>query len=131
MPSSFQLLLNGTVDEALHSDLSLLEVEENADLPGVIQLHLPVNSSEGGDLTYVNNPGLQSYANLAVVVTPEGGDDAYTFGVNRNTERLCVLRPPLRECYGRDEYSVRHGELILILQQVIEENIAIYEIRMG
>jgi phage protein D len=70
--STFQLLLNGTAaDESLRSALSAIEVEENADLPGAIQLNLAISRSEAGDLSFVNDAGLQPFANLAVIATPE------------------------------------------------------------
>lgn len=80
MASTFQLLLNGTaVEEELYSALSSLEVEENADLPGAIQLNLAVSRSEAEDLTFVNDVGLQPLANLAVVVAPEDQPDECIF----------------------------------------------------
>lgn len=73
MASTFQLLLNGTAaDDNLQNALSSLEVEENADLPGAIQLNLAISRSKADDLTFVNDAGLQPLANIAVVATPEG-----------------------------------------------------------
>ena len=73
MASTFQLLFDGSpADDDLYNALSTLEVEENADLPGAIQLSLPVSRSDQGDLTYVADPRFRPFANLAVVVTPEG-----------------------------------------------------------
>ena len=80
MASTYQLLLNGTpADDTFQAALKTLEVEENADLPGAIQLALSVDRSDQGDLTFVNDRGLQPFANLAVVVSPEGGPDACLF----------------------------------------------------
>ncbi len=73
MASTYQLLLDGTpADDALLTALSSLEVEENADLPGAIQLVLPVSRSASGDPTYVSDSRFQPFVNLAVVATPEG-----------------------------------------------------------
>jgi phage protein D len=73
MANTFQLLIDGTsVDDALYTALTSLEVEENADLPGAIQLVLPVSRSTPCDLTYVSDGRFRPLANLAVVVTPEG-----------------------------------------------------------
>lgn len=73
MASTFQLLLNGTpADSNLITALSSLEVEENADLPGAIQLHLPVTRTASGDLQYINDSSFQPLANLAVVATAQG-----------------------------------------------------------
>lgn len=80
MGSSFQLLLDGTpADDSLVSSLSSLEVEENIDLPGAIQLNLGVSASAEGDLTFVNDSGLAPFANLAVVATPDGQDPQCIF----------------------------------------------------
>jgi hypothetical protein len=73
MANTFQLLLDGTpADNDLYTVMSSLEVEENADLPGAIQLNLPVSHSDSGDLTYVSDRRFKPFANLAVVATPEG-----------------------------------------------------------
>jgi phage protein D len=80
MASTFQLLLNGTTaDDTLQDALSSFEVEENADLPGAIQLNLAISRSEAGDLTFVNDAGLQPFANFAVVATPEDKPDECIF----------------------------------------------------
>jgi len=80
MASTFQLLLNGTsADDRLQSAVSSFEVEENADLPGAIQLNLAVSRSEIADLTCVNDAGLQPLANLAIVATPEDLPDECIF----------------------------------------------------
>src|ERR1700733_15801436 len=73
MAPSYQILLSGSpVSAAVYSALSLVEVEENADLPGAIELSLAVVADGSGDLTYVNDGTFQPYANLAVVVTADG-----------------------------------------------------------
>jgi len=74
MPSTFQLLVDGSpVDEALYEALSLVEVEENVDLPGAIELSLPVDRTEDGDLTFVSDGRFKPFANLAVVAQVEDG----------------------------------------------------------
>jgi len=72
MASSFSLLLNGT-DDTLLTGLAALEIEENAELPGALQLQVPVDATAGGDLSYVSDARFAPYANIAVVVTPDGG----------------------------------------------------------
>lgn len=73
MTSTFQLLLNGTpADSSLITTMASLEVEENADLPGAVQINLPVTRTSGGDLLYINDSGFQPLANLAVVATAPG-----------------------------------------------------------
>ncbi|HSZ60724.1 MAG TPA: contractile injection system protein, VgrG/Pvc8 family [Terriglobales bacterium] len=80
MSATFQFLLNGDpADDALLAQMGTLEIEENADLPGAIQLTLPVDSDGNGDLTYVNDPRFQPFSNLAVVVTPAAGGDECIF----------------------------------------------------
>src|SRR5580692_5646958 len=71
MAATYQLLLNGqAVETAFYTDLLSLEIEESLDLPGAVQLHLPVEATTDGDLTYISDPRLQPFSSLAVVVTP-------------------------------------------------------------
>jgi phage protein D len=80
MPSTFSLLLNGApADDKLLTALSMLEVEENVHLPGAIQLRVPVDATDDGDLTYVNDGRFAPFANLAVVAAAEGGSDQCIF----------------------------------------------------
>jgi hypothetical protein len=80
LPSSFQLILDGTAAaEALYGAITALEVEENADLPGAVQITLAVNRSADSDLAYVNDPGFQPFKSLAIVATPDGGDPQCIF----------------------------------------------------
>jgi phage protein D len=80
MASTFRLLMNGVAaNEQLYTALTSLEVEENVDMPGAIQLSLPVNRTDGGDLSYVADDRFKPFANLAVVVTPEGKPDECIF----------------------------------------------------
>jgi phage protein D len=74
MPAStYQFYLNGeAADPDLYTSITSLEVEESLDLPGAIQLTVPVNVTDASDLTYVSDPRLQPMSNLAVVVTPTG-----------------------------------------------------------
>ena len=63
-------------DADLYTAVSSLEVEESMDLPGAVQLTVPVGTSAAGDLTYVSDSRFQPMANLAVVVTPAAGSAA-------------------------------------------------------
>jgi phage protein D len=93
MASAFRLLMNGTpADDAFYTQLTSLEVEENADLPGAIQLSLPVDRSDSGDLTFVADDRLKPFANLAVVATPEGGADQCIFDGFVLTHKLHLQR---------------------------------------
>lgn len=73
MAHTLQITIDGTpVEDALYDALTSLEVEENADLPGAIQINLPVRRTDEGDLTYVSDDLFKPYANIAVVVHPDG-----------------------------------------------------------
>jgi phage protein D len=77
MSSTYQLLLNGQAASAdLYTAISSLEVEESLDLPGAVQLNVPVNRTNSGDLNYVSDSRFQPLVNLAVVVTPAAGSAA-------------------------------------------------------
>ena len=80
MASTFRFLMNGTpADDQLLTVMGALEVEENSDLPGAMQLTLPVDSDGSGDLTFVNDPRFQPFVNVAVVATPSGQSDQCIF----------------------------------------------------
>jgi phage protein D len=80
MANTYRLLLDGVAaDEDLYSTLTSLEVEENVDLPGAIQLNLPVSRSDTDDLIFVNDARFKPFANLAVVATPEGQGEQCIF----------------------------------------------------
>lgn len=73
MAHTYQILVGGTpVEASLYGALTLLEVEENADLPGAIQVTVVVAADGSGDLTQVNDTTFSPYSNLAVVVTANG-----------------------------------------------------------
>jgi len=73
MSSSMQLLVdNQPVSDDLFSRIDTIEVEENVDMPGAIELQIAVGRSTDGDLDPVNDPALQPFANVAVVVTADG-----------------------------------------------------------
>jgi phage protein D len=74
MPSSYQILFDGEpADADFYTSITSLEVEENVDLPGAVQLNLPVNRSDNGDLTYVTDSRFKPLAKIAVVATPAAG----------------------------------------------------------
>jgi hypothetical protein len=80
MGATFQFLINGDpADDDLLTVMGTLEIEENADLPGAIQLSLPVDSDGNNDLTFVNDSRFQPFSNLAVVATAEGQSDECIF----------------------------------------------------
>jgi phage protein D len=70
---TYQILVGGSaVDASVYAALASVAVEEDAELPGAIELTVPVASDGNGDLTFVNDATFQPYANLAVVVTADG-----------------------------------------------------------
>lgn len=73
MPGGYQLMLNGQpADQDLYTAITQIEVEESMDLPGAMQLTVPVVRSQGGDLNYVSDSRLMPLVNIAVVATPGG-----------------------------------------------------------
>lgn len=106
MPSTFQVWMDGKpAEEAFYDRLASLEVEENADLPGAIQLRLPVARDAEGDLSGVNDAGLQPLTNIAVTVTPEGGAEAVIFDGYVLGHKLHLesgIRSSTLEVYGQD-----------------------------
>src|SRR5438552_2392178 len=80
MASTFRLLFDGApADEELYTALASLEVEENMDMPGAIQLSLPVNRTDDGEISYVTDDRFKPFANVAVVATPEDKPDECIF----------------------------------------------------
>ena len=67
MPSSYQILLDGQpADADFYTSITSLEVEENMDLPGAVQLNLPVNRSDSGDLTYVADSRFKEFKSVSL-----------------------------------------------------------------
>ena len=78
--STYNLLIDGTpADDDLVKAIATLEVEENVELPGAIQLKLPVSPTDSGDLTYVADSRFRPFANIAVVATPDSGSPECIF----------------------------------------------------
>ena len=72
MASNYQILFNGQAAAPdFYNAVAKLEVEENMDLPGAVQINLPVSRSQSGDLTYVSESTLQPMVNVAVVINPQ------------------------------------------------------------
>jgi hypothetical protein len=105
VPGTFQVYFNGTAaDETFYDQVSTLEVEENADLPGAIQLTLPVIASSG-DMTFVDDARVQPFSNIAVVVTAPSGSaqcifDGYVLSHKLHIERGIVNSK--LEVWGQD-----------------------------
>jgi phage protein D len=78
--STYSLLIDGTAaDDDLINAIAALEIEEHAELPGALQLKVPVSTTDAGDLTYVADDRFRPFANIAVVATPEGGSPQCIF----------------------------------------------------
>jgi hypothetical protein len=105
MPTTFQVLFNGTpADDSFYNSVASLEVEENADLPGAIQLSLPIGT-DNGDLSLVNDSRFAPFSNIAVVVTPPTGSaecifDGYVLTTKLHLERGVVSSKI--EVWGQD-----------------------------
>lgn len=85
--------------------MSLLEVEENADLPGAIQMRFPVARNAEGDLTMVNDQGFQPLANLAVVARSAEGRPQCIFDGYVLSQKLHLetgAASSFIEVYGQD-----------------------------
>jgi phage protein D len=105
MSTTYQVLFNGAAaDDSFYNQLASLEVEENADLPGAIQMTLPV-STANGDLTFVNDSRFAPFANVAVVVNPPTGSAACIFDGYVLTSKLHLERGIVSsklEVWGQD-----------------------------
>uniref|UniRef100_UPI003D098D72 hypothetical protein n=1 Tax=Mycobacterium sp. TaxID=1785 RepID=UPI003D098D72 len=74
--STYQVLFDGQpAAQDFYDVVGAIEVEENADLPDAVSFQLPV-AVDTGDLTWVSDPRVQPYSNVAVMVTPVGGGAA-------------------------------------------------------
>ena len=105
MPVTFQVLFNGTpADDTFYNQIASLEVEENADLPGAIQLSLPIGT-DNGDLSVINDSRFAPFSNVAVVVTPPTGTAQCIFDGYLLTSRLHLERGVVSskvELWGQD-----------------------------
>jgi hypothetical protein len=104
--SAFQVWLGGRpADESFYDRLVSVEVEENADLPGAVQIRLPVSRTATGDLTAVNEPGLQPLERVAVTATPDGGGPSVIFDgvvLGHKLHLESGVRDSTLEVYGQD-----------------------------
>jgi len=105
MPTTYQVIFNGApADDSFYNQVASLEVEENADLPGAIQITLPVGTANG-DLTFVNDSRFAPFSNIAVVVTPPSGSPECIFDGYVLTSKLHLERGIVSsklEVWGQD-----------------------------
>jgi hypothetical protein len=81
MPGTYQILLNGKPAGAdLYTVITSLEVEESLDMPGAVQLTLPIARSSDGDLVYVSDGPFAPLANIVVIATPGAAGAADAIG---------------------------------------------------
>jgi phage protein D len=104
--SSYQLWVDGSpADKDVYANLSSLEVEENFDMPGAIQLHFPVARTEQSDLTFVSDTRIKPFVNLAVVISVDGNPDECIFDGYVLAHKLHLQRGVLDsklEVWGKD-----------------------------
>ena len=72
MASTYQIFMGAPVAAEFYARIASLEVEENSDLPGALQMRLPLARNQQGDLTEINESGIQPLSQIAVVATAEG-----------------------------------------------------------
>lgn len=98
MANGFQVLFGKNAtdgDAAFYRLLAALEVEENADLPGAIQLTLPIathGSAGSEDLTVLADDRYQPYARIAVVVSVDRRPDECIFDGHVLSHRIHLDR---------------------------------------
>jgi len=71
--NKFDIYAAGSPATDLSTALAELEVEENLDMPGAMQMTLPVKPSSDNDIDTVNDARLGPFANLAVVAVAGDG----------------------------------------------------------
>lgn len=73
MSGRFDLIIGGAPAADLSATLAGLEVEENLDMPGALELTLPVKRGTDADLDTVNDPRLAPLAGIAVTASAKDG----------------------------------------------------------
>lgn len=73
MGATYQLMLGGQqADQTLYTLITSVEVDESMDMPGAVQICVPVSRSTGGDLTYIDDPRFAPMATVAIVAMAGG-----------------------------------------------------------
>ena len=73
MSGKFDTIIGGAAATDLSTTLATLEVEENLDMPGAMEMTLPVKRSADADLDTVNDPRLAPLANIAITAAAKDG----------------------------------------------------------
>src|SRR5580704_8027710 len=97
--STYQIFINSQpADAALYTALTSLEVEESMDLPGAVELTLPVVRTSDGNLSYLTDSRFAPMSNLAVVVTPVEGAAGAVGGLAGSVIAAMSDSPPGPQC---------------------------------
>ncbi|HEX8769110.1 MAG TPA: contractile injection system protein, VgrG/Pvc8 family [Jatrophihabitans sp.] len=116
--STYQVLFDGTpAEQEFYDMVSQLEIEENADLPGAISMQLPV-SAKDGELSWVGDARIAPYANIAVLATPDGGDQHCIFDGYVLTHKVHLPAGPAGatvEVWGQD------ASVLMSLTETVKE----------
>jgi len=97
--STYQIFINSQpADAALYTALTSLEVEESMDLPGAMELTLPVVRTSDGNLSYLTDSRFAPMSNLAVVVTPVEGAAGAVGGLAGSVIAAMSDSPPGPQC---------------------------------
>ena len=80
MVNALQFLSNGKDDhESVCQFFSSIEVEESVDLPGAMEITLPLNATNARDLTFLASSTIQPYANISLVANTGIGSSECIF----------------------------------------------------
>jgi phage protein D len=73
MGATYQLLLGGQqADQTLYTLITSVEVDESMDMPAAVQISLPISRSNGGDLSYIDDPRFAPMATVSIVAMAGG-----------------------------------------------------------
>lgn len=107
MAPTYQLLVDGNpANPELYGVFTSLVVEEDAELPTAIQLTLPIAGDGSSDITRINDSAFRPYANLSLVVTPDGGSPQCIFNGYVLSQKLHLdrgLTASTLEVWGQDQ----------------------------
>jgi hypothetical protein len=111
MAHTYQVLFGDGAQAAeadFYDQLTSVEVEEHADLPGAIQITLPVTTDGtpgDGDLTVVSDQRFKPYARLAIVVSAQDQPDACIFDgfvLSHRIHQDCGTTSSSAQVWGQD-----------------------------
>jgi phage protein D len=109
MSSTYQLLLGGkAADPDLMALMVALDVDESMDLPGALQLEVPVSRTTAGEYTYISDDRFEPLASIAVVASPPAAsaDPFATGGTGQCIFDGVVLSHKIRLMTGTSQSSL-------------------------